>query len=179
MQPEPGSLFSLTVAVRDIGRKGQIIKVEAEAGQRAALAKMLAIAAIERLAVEFHLDRLSRGAVQLRIRLVADVVQICVVSLDRVGQHIEDSTSMTLLPSETAGARPQARELIDPMDEDDQGTYCEGRIDLGMIVCEQLALGLDPYPRAPGAELEASGSTEARERASPFAALARLKRDRG
>ncbi len=178
-QPAGGALFSLIVAVRGIGRKGQTMKLEADAGERAALAKTLGIEAIERLGAEFHLDRVSAGAVHLRGRLEADVVQICVVSLDRVRQHIEEPMRMTLLPTETADGRPQPRVLIDPMDEEDRGTYCAGRIDLGMIVREQLALNLDPYPRAPGAEIEATGSTEARQRASPFAALARLKRDRG
>ncbi len=179
MQPAAGALFSLKVVVRDIGRKGQSMKLEADAGQRAALAKTLAIAAIERLVVEFHLDRVRGGAVHLRGRLVADVVQICVVSLDPVQQHIEEPMRMTLLPAEAADGGPQKRVPIDPMEEEDQGTFCEGRIDLDRIVHEQLALSLDPYPRAPGADLEASGGSEVRERASPFATLERLKRDRG
>lgn len=179
MRPAAGALFSLTVAVRGIGRKGQTVKLEADAGQRAALAKSLAIEAIERFGVEIHLRRVSGGVVHLRGRLEADVVQTCVVSLEPMQQHIDEPVSVTLLPAETADGRSDACLRVDPMDEDDRDTYSNGRIDLGAIASEQLALNLDPYPRAPGVEFEASGSAEAREQVSPFAALARLKRDRG
>jgi uncharacterized metal-binding protein YceD (DUF177 family) len=50
-------------------------------------------------------------------------------------------------------------------------------IDLGTAVADTLALSLDPYPRSAGAEgalKEAGVMTE--EQASPFAALAQLKR---
>ena len=43
-----------------------------------------------------------------------------------------------------------------------------GTIDLGEAAAEQLALALDPYPRAPGAVLEMEEEPEA----APFAALA-------
>ena len=171
--------FSLTVAVRDIGRKGRTVKLAADASQRAALADVLGIVAIERLGGEFQLDMVSGSAVHMRGRFEADVVQTCVVSLEPMQQHIEESVSVTLLPAETADGRSDASALIDPMDEDDRATYCGGRIDLGMIVSEQLALNLDPYPRAPGVAFEVAGSDEAAERDSPFAVLERLKRDRG
>jgi hypothetical protein len=53
--------------------------------------------------------------------------------------------------------------VIDPLA--DEPEPLEGdRIDLGEIVAEELALAIDPYPRAPGAELAAAapaaGDTE-------------------
>ena len=179
MQPSDQPPFSLSVAVRDIGRKGRTVKLEADAGQRAALAEALDVAAIEQLGGEFNLDMVSGSSVHLRGRFEADVIQTCVVSLEPVRQHIEESVSLTLLPAETADRRPDASVLIDPMDEDDRDTYSSGRIDLGVIVSEQLALLLDPYPRAPGVEFEAAENGEVEKRDSPFAALERLKRDRG
>ncbi len=179
MQPSNDAPFSLTVAVLDIGRRGRTEKLKADAGQRAALADLLGVEAIERLNGEFQLDMVSGSAVHLRGRIEADVVQTCVVSLEPVQQHIEETVSVTLLPAETDDGRPEAFALVDPMDEEDKDTFSDGRIDLGVIVSEQLALHLDPYPRAPGVEFEAAGSEETTERDSPFAALERLKRDRG
>ncbi len=179
MQPSDHTAFSLTVAVRDVGRRGRTVMLKADADERAALAKVLGIEAIERLAGEFSLEMISGSSVHLRGRLEADLVQICVVSLEPVQQHVDELVSMTLLPTETADGRPHASKLIDPMDEDDRDTYSSGRIDLGMIVSEQLALHLDPYPRAPGVQFEAAVSAGAEQRDSPFAALERLKRDRG
>lgn len=47
-----------------------------------------------------------------------------------------------------------------------------GRIDLGALTAEFLALGLDPYPRKPGVDFEpvASGPES-----GPFDALRRLR----
>ncbi len=179
MQPLDRLPFSLTVAVRDIGRRGRTVKLEADAGQRTALAKVLSIEAIEGLAGDFFLEMISSSSVHLRGRLEADLVQTCVVSLEPVQQHVDELVTMTLLPTETSDGRPHTSTLIDPMDEDDRDTYSRGRIDLGMIVSEQLALHLDPYPRAPGVEFETAGNAGTEERDSPFAALERLKRDRG
>ena len=178
MQPSDQTPFSLTVAVRDIGRRGRTVKLEADASQRAALAEVLCVKAIERLSGEFRLDMVSGSAVHLNGRLEADVVQTCVVSLEPVQQHIDESLSVTLLPAETTDGRPDASVLVDPMDEDDRDIYCNGRIDLGALASEQLALHLDPYPRAAGVEFESAGNAEAGKRDSPFAALERLKRDR-
>ena len=49
-------------------------------------------------------------------------------------------------------------------------------IDVGEAVAETLSLGLDPYPRAPGADeaLKAAG-VKSEEEAGPFAALAGLR----
>jgi len=171
--------FSLIVAVGDVGRKGQNLKLEADADQRAALADLLGVSEIERLEGEFQLDLVSGGAVHLRGRIEADVVQACVVSLAPVHQHIQEPISMTLLPAGTADGRRDATVLVDPVDEEDRDTYSNGRIDLGVILSEQLALHLDPYPRTPGVTFEVAGNDETDERDSPFAVLERLKRDRG
>jgi uncharacterized metal-binding protein YceD (DUF177 family) len=152
--------------------------LEADADQRAALAQALGVVAIERFGGEFCLDMVSGGSVHLRGRFEADVVQTCVVSLKPVRQHIDEPVSVTLLPAEDDKGRPTSSVLIDPMDEDDRETYRDGRIDLGVIVSEQLALHLDPYPRAPGVEFEAAGNAESEKPDSPFAALERLKGDR-
>ncbi|HEY1452267.1 MAG TPA: DUF177 domain-containing protein, partial [Roseiarcus sp.] len=47
----------------------------------------------------------------------------------------------------------------------------DGKIDLGALTAEHFALGLDPYPRKPGAEFVAPDEQAAPD--SPFAALAK------
>ena len=49
-----------------------------------------------------------------------------------------------------------------------------GRVDLGALATEFLILGIDPYPRKPGATFEAP--SPAGEAAHPFAALATLRK---
>jgi len=62
-------------------------------------------------------------------------------------------------------------------DDDDPETLPEEGVDLLELVHELLALGLDPHPRAPGADLAQLGyePEEADLSASPFAALAGMK----
>jgi hypothetical protein len=52
-----------------------------------------------------------------------------------------------------------------------------GRIDLGALACEFLALGLDAYPRKPGAEFAPIIEDAGDDKPKPFAALAKLKKD--
>ena len=73
------------------------------------------------------------------------------------------------------GAVPVEEEVvIDPEADDPPEPLGDGLVDVGEIVTQQLALALDPYPRAPGSELpaEAAPATPAE---SPFRALAALK----
>ena len=53
-----------------------------------------------------------------------------------------------------------------------------GSVDIGKAVTEQLALELDPFPRAPGARFEGfvgSRRESCDDEGGPFAGLARLK----
>jgi hypothetical protein len=77
--------------------------------------------------------------------------------------------------------RPQSEGTPDEEIELEEGdldiVFYEGAvIDLGEAAAETLALGLDPYPRAPGAAaaLKAAG-VRSEEEAGPFGALAGLR----
>jgi len=61
---------------------------------------------------------------------------------------------------------------------DATGPSSGNTLDLGPLIVEYFALGIDPYPRAPGAVLppEATDS-DSPEEGSPFAALAALRSD--
>jgi hypothetical protein len=56
-------------------------------------------------------------------------------------------------------------------DEDEPDPIVDGKIDLGALTAEFFALGLDPYPRKPGAALDEE-RTNPEPTDSPFAALA-------
>ena len=70
-------------------------------------------------------------------------------------------------------------------DEDDNGAletreFFDGdSIDLGEEVVQQVACAIDPYPRSPGAEVEARWRADGNETgiSGPFAALAKVRRD--
>jgi hypothetical protein len=62
-------------------------------------------------------------------------------------------------------------------DEEPPETLLDGKLDLGAIATEFLLLGIDPYPRKPGAEFAPVKADDAS--AKPFAALEALKKRPG
>ena len=116
--------------------------------------------------------------IRLQGHLTADVVQSCVVTLGPVPAHLEVDFEMSF----SASAVEPAVADLDPLAEEGPEPIPEGVIDLGEAVAQQLAIALDPYPRAPGASLEAL--EEAKQlleqgTRNPFAELASLKKKAG
>lgn len=169
--------FSHTVLARDIGPGGRMEHLTADAEERAALAESLGIADVKSVMADLTIRPARGGAFQIRGVLQADVVQTDVVTLDPVEQHVREEIDITLVPAETKGNEGEVV-LVDPMAEDAPEIFNRGRIELGAIVTEHLALGLDPYPRAPQVEFAPHIEDEASDRVSPFAGLKHLK-DRG
>ena len=159
--------FSHPLPIGPIGPAGRHEVLEADAEECAALAARFGILGIEAFRAELSLAAEEDGSVVARGRLAATVTQECVVTLEPVRQAIAEAVVLRFLPP---GREPEDG----PEDMDEIETGPGGVADLGEALAEQLALALDPYPRAPGAELPAAAQAEP---ASPFAALAALRRD--
>ncbi|MFN4282655.1 MAG: YceD family protein [Alphaproteobacteria bacterium] len=168
----------------------QSFAYEANADERAALAKRFGIIAIDSFAAEGTLATLDGGRrASLRGRVRAHVVQSCVVTLEPVGADIDESFALDFADDAAVAAIEKELEL-DPEAADPPDPLEGEAVDVGEAAAEQLALALDPYPRAPGAVLpgklvgESAGETleDAAEsegstpKNSPFKALARLVR---
>ncbi len=165
MAPE----FSRLVPLARLPEFGRAETLKASPAECAALAKRFAIPAVDRLEAALLLRPEPGGGVMVTGTLSADVVQACVVSLEPVAQRVEDEVALRLLP-------PNEEPSDDP-DSPDEIPVEGDTVDLGEAIAEQLALALDPYPRAPGAELpqDAAGG----DAAGPFGALAALRRPQG
>jgi uncharacterized metal-binding protein YceD (DUF177 family) len=149
--------------------------IEADEVERAALARRFDLVALPKLRAEVTLDATAAGQMRLDGNLTAHVVQSCVVTLEPVEADIVESFTL-FFAEEMPPAGPSVDLPID--DEAWPEPITNGQIDIGEAVAQQLALALDPYPRAPGASLgETSGDAgePAPARANPFAALARGK----
>ncbi|HLY05320.1 MAG TPA: DUF177 domain-containing protein [Rhizomicrobium sp.] len=110
------------------------------------------------------------------VQFEAEIVQSCVVTLQPIRTQIARSFTrvLHLMPgvqgfADKGGAVPAAVVAEDTPDEIDSPIY-----DLGTPLREELALAIDPYPRAPDVAFEAPGDDDRPE--SPFAALGKLKR---
>lgn len=168
-----GSL-SYLVTADSVPPDGRDIRIEATELERRSLAESLGIPEIAVLHADVRVSRGAGGAIHISGTVEASVVQTDVVTLDAVSQIVSEPVDLTLFPAESleeTGRRAAAS--ADPTDIEGPEYYYDRRIDLGAIVTEHLALGLDPYPRASGTEF--SGHIEDKGRDSPFIALARLK----
>ena len=177
--------LSRIVTRGEIARGEAVRDIAADERERAALARRFGLAALERLEARLRLrpegSQGRPGLVTLEGRFSADVVQLCVVTLEGLPVTVEEEISLLFSlarPGEPKG--PAALEVeIDAEAEDPPEPIGPHGLDLGEVVAEQLALALDPYPRAPDADLASVTGELAQEPDEPagaFAALAALKR---
>lgn len=180
--PEQTPEFSRLVARDQLGGSRISQQISANPEERAALAARLGLVSLEHLSAELEIAPLGGGLVRLSGRFEAEVTQSCVVSLEPVESLVRERFSQlyTLAPESRAGGAHEV--IVDPEAEDPPEPVGARGLDLGEAVVQQLAVALDPYPRAPGARLE-GGPGESQEddegpRTGPFAALVELLRGR-
>ncbi len=182
---EPQPEFSRLVPVDRLGEAEITEEIWAEPGERAALARRFGLLSLDRLSATLRLERGgARNLVRIAGRLAAEVTQACVVTLEPVSARLEKD--FTLLYDLDAGAAQGeaegAREvMVEPEAEEPPEPVGPHGIDLGEALAQQLAIALDPYPRAPGVALPEeprAGAGGARAAEGPFAALGSLKRGR-
>jgi Large ribosomal RNA subunit accumulation protein YceD len=123
------------------------VSLEATPEERRRLAERFDLLSIDRLVGQARLERCGEGVIGLRGRLQAEVVQACVISLEDVRSMVDEAFECRFT---RPGAVPELAwdQDIEPL----AGT----ELDIGEIFAQQLALALDPYPRAPDAYALAS-----------------------
>ena len=149
---------------------GGDVAVTAGEAERAALARDFGLVAIRSLDARLHVAPTADG-VAVTGRVEAHVVYTCVVDLEPFEAEVSEAVSVRF-----SDARRPADPLeidLDADGEDPPEPVIDGRVDLGVVVAEFIALGLDPHPRRPGAVFAPPRDGEGER--GPFAALKRLK----
>ncbi len=153
-----GPEFSRLVQVDAIGADGAAIKAQADAGERAALARRLGLQGMTDLRADVSLRRTAIGLVRLNVDFSANVVQSCVVTLEPVAAKVADHFSLLCEGEKKHGKKDGAvgDVFVDPFGEDPIEPLDDGQIDVGELVVQHLSLALDPYPRMAGIDLAAA-----------------------
>lgn len=189
--------FSRPFSVDELLRRpDEPVTVEAEPEELKALAAADGLPAIHSLKGEFRVVRQGKE-IWVRGDVRARVTQDCVVTLEPFDTDLVEPVEVRFAfapvappepkPAERMSRRRAAQESerrrpapepVFPSHEDDNppDPIVDGRIDLGALAAEFMALGLDPYPRKPGVEFSPV-QDEGEPEESPFAGLARLKKD--
>ena len=171
------SPWSVPVAVDDIPETGLNVEIDAPDTVRAELAALAGLRELARLSAVFDLAR--RGAsVRVAGNVTARVGQTCVVTLEPVESDIDELVDLRFAPQAAAPASAKSETVAaHTSDEEPPEPLLDGKLDLGAIATEFLLLGIDPYPRKPGAEFAPVKADDAG--AKPFAALEALKKRPG
>lgn len=171
-----GTPWHVPLAVDEVPESGQHLDLVANAEARAGVARMAGLRDLPRLQASFDVTRHGSG---LRVvgRVSATVGQTCVVTLEPLASEVEEAIDLVFAPQSAIhrdgnqdGA--EERNLAETWNEPEP--LIGGTVDLGALATEFLILGLDPYPRKPGAIFQPPGDASSDE--GPFAALGRLKK---
>jgi len=164
--------FSRMLRVGALPREGQTVTIEASPAEREALATLYKLPSIEALVATLVLKPTARDGVRVRGAVHGELTHVCVVSLEPFPATIDEALDVRFasrFDDESARRRAEEPETLS-MAEDEPDPIVDGKMDLGALAAEFFALGIDPYPRKPGALFEAPEQREAT--VSPFSALA-------
>jgi len=170
--PSPPPEFHRPLIIGRIGA-GHAETLVASDAECAALALRMGLPAISSLRCDFTLHPTGKSGFVADGRLTARVIQTCVVTLEDFPTVIDDAFRVHFVPAERLAPTDDMGAVDDP-DSDDEIPYHGTTIDLGEAAAEQLALVLDPYPRAPDAVHTQLDDDQDRP-PHPFAGLGRLR----
>lgn len=156
--------------------RGTPVTLEASASECEGIAEALGILKVASASAEFTVSPFRKTGFKIVGEVRAEVEQACVVTLDPVPETIREAVDLRFLPE--SEIEPISEEIeVDLAAEDPPEPILGATVDLGVLVVEFIAVGLDPYPRKQGVEfsplIEDDGSEDEAE--SPFAGLAALK----
>ena len=178
IQPSPNTPLDWSHAATEIPSAGRAFTRQATAAECHAVAAALGILGCAKLEASYKLRPLGKGRYQLEGPCTAAVTQACVATLAPVAASLTLPLDLVFAldaaTSLSGGEEVEVSELpeIEPIEN--------GRLDIGRVVFETLAAGLDPYPRAREAAFSWLDPKDTGEKPNPFAVLATLKpRDPG
>ena len=178
LDPRP---WHVPIAVEDVAETGQHLDLSASADVRAAVARVAGLRDLPRLEANFDVTRHGAAGLHVVGRVSATVGQTCVVTLEPLSNEVDEAVDLLFAPApsrEQQAIGPAEGEKEDNVSEswDKPEPLVGGQVDLGALATEFLILGLDPYPRKPGAVFRPPPHATPEE--SPFAALGALKKGR-
>jgi uncharacterized metal-binding protein YceD (DUF177 family) len=173
--------WQVPVAIEDVAETGRHFDLIADNDVRAAVARLVGLRDLPRLEANFDVTRHGADGLRVSGRVSATVGQNCVVTLEPLANEVDEDIDLLFAPPQPSPIERKAGE-DDAAEKDSERPQrswngpeplIAGVVDLGALATEFLILGLDPYPRKPGAVFELT--QDVKPDPGPFAALAGLK----
>ena len=168
-----GEPWSVPVTIEEVTEAGRHFDLVADASTRAAVARVAGLRDLPRLEASFDVTRRGADGLHVTGLVSATVGQDCVVTLEPLTNEVEEKVDLNFVPRRAA-LREEGDSESEPREPkwDDPEPLVGGIVDLAALATEFLILGLDPYPRKPGAVFDPPAPAEPED--GPFAALAKL-----
>ncbi len=188
------SEWSFLAEIDKIDSTPKSFEFEADAEERADLARRLAIVSVEHAAATVTLQRVGGGVIHAMGFVRADVTQSCVVTLAPVPDHVEEEFEGWFGDKTAAVSFVRARQERDAKKGHTEAEILEesvdpepivnGKVDIGELATQYLSLGLNPYPHAEGVVHSVTDEDPPKDedganlRRNPFEALKDWKENR-
>jgi uncharacterized metal-binding protein YceD (DUF177 family) len=180
MKPLSVSPVSFDANVVRLPEKGMPLAIEATPEQRSRLASDHGLLSVESFKADLLVSKWKRDGIRVTGVVEAEIEQACSVTLEPLSAEIREEIDALFVPEGSKLVRPAVDErgemLLQADGADSPEIFSGDTIDVGALAEEFFALGIDPYPRAEGAALQADAPQDDPE-ASPFAKLLSLKRE--
>ena len=166
--------FSYPLKIEDINQGEQTYKLRANKAQLETLSEILQIPAVNYFEADIKLTfQKKKGILDVSGEVRAGLTLISVISLDEFNKDYKSNFSLTY---DTNATYEQIREMDEDIEDDIPDIVIDGKIDLGDIAIEQLALVMEDHPRKDGEEFISVIEDDSPVRENPFAVLSKLKK---
>lgn len=167
------------IQLQDVPPSGKHLPFKATPEECAAVAEFLEVPKVASIQAELHIKPYSNGDVRVTGTIEALVTYMCGITLQPFEDEIHAEANVLYVDSVRRKELLSKWDLDDilDLDKDIPDELINGLIPIGGLICEHLALGVEPYPRAPGAAFEGDDEAEQDIKpASPFGVLKGLQK---
>lgn len=179
-RPDEDSPLTYPVNIARLPARGMPVRIVADEAQRSELATVHDLLSVDRLEAELVVTTWKSRGIRVTGNVRAAVNQSCIVTLEPVASRIDEQVTAVFAPEGSRLLRPDMDDggeiLLDPEGPDGPEPFVGNEIDVGALVEEFFALGIDPYPRKAGATMDVNNVDDEEPRGPLADQLRELKK---
>ncbi|MEQ1698430.1 MAG: DUF177 domain-containing protein [Hyphomicrobiaceae bacterium] len=173
------TILPWTHAIADMPAKSRDYTREASLNEMAAMATDLGLLGCSKLHAQYAIRAIGGGRYKLTGTLDATVTQACVITLEPIVSTLKLPVDVEFSPDATNASPRKSSgdegEDVEVSSLPDVEPIENASLDVGRVVFETLAAGIDPFPKKPDAAFAWDDPRAADPKSNPFAVLANLK----
>lgn len=175
-QPTPE--FSRILDIKQIGNAIKEFKLIAKPIERKALIDRLGIVALDMFEVIYTVEQIPNDSFKVQAEITAQLTQSCIQTGAPVKETVNESFGLLLRPANPKVGVPKENEIdlsaLSQEAEEEIELPPNGKVDLGEVFVQYLALEMDPYPKSDNAQDPIDAPAETQKQ-NPFEILKKLK----